>query len=212
MTRHRMACVRFVQGHTSSPLMVLLLVFHLLKQKQTTGLAKFQWYTEVTNTINSCGLGYPLEAPPEHLDQRNIKAVLKDRVSAIKCQDWHSAVSESGACSTYKTFKSHLIFEKYLTTMSRREAIILCRYRCGNHKLPIITGRYNKVEKSEQVDLCSLCNTKAIGDETHYLFTCPAFTQERSMYIEARFLEPPAAQDIEVKTSQAYQICLSSAV
>ena len=38
---------------------------------------------------------------------------------------------------------------------------------------------------------------KPLGDEPHYLFTCPAFMQERFMYIDARYLEPPAAQDIE---------------
>ena len=147
------------------------------------------------NTINNCGLGFLLETPSENLDRRHVKAVLRDRVSAIECQDWHSAVTGSGACSTYKRFKSHLRFEKYLTIMSQREATALCRYRCGNHKLPITTGRYNKVEKIERV--CPLCNTKAIGDEHHYLFICPAFTQERSKYINARYLEPPGAQDIE---------------
>ena len=200
--RSRMACTikqRMINFwsrlSTGKPSKISVTLFHLLKQKQTTGIANFPWYTEVANAINNCGLGYLLETPSEHLDPRNIKAVLRDRVSAIECQDWHSTVTDSGACSTYKTFKSHLRFEKYLTTMNRREAIVLCRYRCGNHKLPIITGRYNKVEKNERV--CPLCNTKAIGDEPHYLFTCPAFMQERSMYIDARYLEPPNAQDIE---------------
>ena len=170
-------------------------LFHLLKQKQTTGLANFPWYTEVAETINNCGLGFLLATPSEHLYPKNIKAVLRDRVSAIECQYWHSTVTDSGVCSTYKKFKSHLRFEKYLTTMSPREVIVLGRYRCGNQKLPNIRGRYNKIEKRKRV--CPLCNTKGIGDEPHYLFTCPAFMQERFMYIDARYLEPPAAQDIE---------------
>ena len=200
--RSRMACTikqRMVNFwsrlSTGKPSKISVTLLHLLKEKKTTGLANFPWYTEIANTINNCGLAFLLETPSEHLDPRNVKAVLRDRVSAIECQDWHSAVTDSGACSTYKTFKSHLRFEKYLTVLSRREATALCRYRCGNHKLPIITGRYNKVEKSERV--CPLCNTKAIGDEHHYLFTCTAFIHERSKYINTRYLEPPGAQDIE---------------
>ena len=180
---------------TGKPSKISVTLFHLLKEKKTTGLANFPWYTEISNTINNCGLTFLLETPSEHLDPRNVKTVLRDRVSAIECQDWHSAVTDSGACSTYKTFKSHLEIEKYLTVLSQKEATALCRFRCGNHKLPIVTGRYNKVEKSERV--CPLCNTKAIGNEHHYLFTCPAFTRERSKYINTRYLEPPGAQDIE---------------
>ena len=155
--RSRMACTikqRMVNFwsrlSTGKPSKISVTLFHLLKQKQTTGMANFPWYTEVANAINNCGLGYLLETPSEHLDLRNIKAVLRDRVSAIECQDWHSTVTDSGVCSTYKTFKSHLRFEKYLTTMNRREVIVLCRYRCRNHKLPIITGRYKKLRKTKE--------------------------------------------------------------
>ena len=93
---------------TGKPSKISVTLFHRLKQKKDTGLANLPWYTKVVNTINNCGLGFLLKIPSENLDPRNVKAVLRDRVSAIECQDWHSAGTDSGACSTYKTFKTNL--------------------------------------------------------------------------------------------------------
>ena len=73
--------------------------------------------------------------------------IVRDRTSAIDNQDWHSQVTESGHCLNYRIFKTVTPFEHYLTILKRKEALDLCRFRCGNHKLPITTGRYNQTGK-----------------------------------------------------------------
>ena len=62
-----------------------------------------------------------------------------------------------------------------------KEAIDFCRFLCGNHKLPVVAGRYNYIERCNRV--CSLCNLNTFGDEYHYIYVCPAFNQERVAYI-----------------------------
>ena len=62
-----------------------------------------------------------------------------------------------------------------------QEAIDFSRFRCGNHKLPDVAGRYNNIERCNRV--CSLCNLNTVGDEYHYIYVCPAFNQERVAYV-----------------------------
>ena len=78
---------------------------------------------------------------------------------------------------------------EYLTILNSKEAVDLCRYRSGNHSLPIITGRYNGIEKGERI--CPLCSNNVVGDEKHYIFICLTFEQERSRYIDDTFLKHP---------------------
>ena len=60
-------------------------------------------------------------------------------------------------------------------------AIPLCKFRTNNHKLPIVTGRYNNINRAERK--CTLCTNEELGDECHYLFTCDFFQAELSQYI-----------------------------
>ena len=51
-----------------------------------------------------------------------------------------------------------------------RLANIYCKFRTCNIKLPIEYGRWNNIPREDRV--CTLCNTKEVGDEFHYLFNC----------------------------------------
>ena len=47
------------------------------------------------------------------------------------------------------------------------------------HNLPVTIDRFN--EEPESPDrTCSKCNSKDIGDENHYIFNCPFFSNERT--------------------------------
>lgn len=45
-----------------------------------------------------------------------------------------------------------------------------CKFRTGNVKLPIETGRWLNIPKDNII--CKLCDCNKIGDECHYLFKC----------------------------------------
>jgi hypothetical protein len=71
----------------------------------------------------------------------------------------------------------------------------LSMFRCGNHRLPIATGRYQGIDKEDR--LCPLCSNHQIGDEFHYLFECPSMTDERHMYLKPYFHRTPNTLKME---------------
>ena len=141
-------------------------LFQIIKEQQARGLITLPWLTFINKTLNECGLGYLLHTPPEALNPKHVKLIVRDRTTVIASQDWYSQVMESGHCLNYRIFKTDRQFENYLTLLHCKEALDLCRFRCGNHKLPITTGRYNQTEKSKRI--CPLCNSNKIGEEFHY--------------------------------------------
>ena len=61
--------------------------------------------------------------------------------------------------------------------MSTKNARILCKFRTGNVKLPIETGRWFNIERDDRI--CHLCNSD-VGDEFHYIFNCTCLSAERN--------------------------------
>ena len=45
----------------------------------------------------------------------------------------------------------------------------IVRFRLGSHKVPIETGRWNRVNR--ELRFCQLCGI--LGDEHHYIYICP---------------------------------------
>ena len=164
-------------------------LFKIVQDKHNNGSLNSPWLTSIINTVNNCGLGYLLNSPPGTLNLQYTKSIVKNRTLDIETQEWHSQVMESGHCTNYRIFKNELHFEEYINILSSKETTDLCRFRCGNHKLPITVGRHTGVEKSQRH--CPLCKSKAIGDEYHYILECSAFQTERAAFIDARYLRTP---------------------
>lgn len=89
--------------------------------------------------------------------------------------------------------------------LCKTNCITLCRYRTTNHKLPIETGRWNDVDRSDRI--CTLCNSISIADEFHYLFNCKYFENERRQMIPQRyFYHPNVLKYRELMASSNLQI------
>ena len=70
----------------------------------------------------------------------------------------------------YTLFKDNLNFEKYLIRISKFYYDKIIKYRTGNYRLPIETGRWDDTPLNERK--CTVCNKNDIDDEYHYLFSC----------------------------------------
>ena len=57
----------------------------------------------------------------------------------------------------------------------------LCKLRCHSNNLPIETGRFFNIDRSERH--CNLCNANELGDEFHYLFKCTFFNNVRAIFL-----------------------------
>ena len=111
-------------------------------------------------------------------------------------QNWSSQVASNSQCSLYKTFKNDLSFENYLVSLNSKDRITLCRLRCRSHTLPVCANRFSNGPDKDVI--CPLCNLKEVGDEFHYIFTCPHFSKERHKYlmINDAVLNSPRPEDI----------------
>ena len=59
----------------------------------------------------------------------------------------------------------------------------LVQFRVGSHALPVEQGRYARPALPCHLRRCSLCSTQALGDELHYVFDCPHFSDIRSQSV-----------------------------
>ena len=95
---------------------------------------------------------------------------LKHTVKRILCdqylQQWNSEKCNSSRGINYRMFKHDFKLENYLLKLSTKNARILCKFRTGNVKLPLETGRWFNIER-----ICHLCNSD-VGDELQYIFNC----------------------------------------
>ena len=60
----------------------------------------------------------------------------------------------------------------------------LLQFRLGSHALPIEQGRFSKPQVPRNLRRGSLCSTRSVGDERHYLFECPKFDDIRAQFAE----------------------------
>ena len=66
---------------------------------------------------------------------------------------------------------------------------LLMQFRMGSHALPVEQGRLAEPAVPGYLRCCTLCGTRALGDERHFVFDCPRFAnirrQFRSLYQDA---------------------------
>lgn len=114
-----------------------------------------------------------------------LKSSLQLRIDDLAKQDWLSEVHTNSKCVNYRIIKDNFGFEEYLTLLDGKKRIFLTKFRCGNHKLPVNTGRYEGILRSERI--CKMCTLNVIGDEYHYIMECANddICANRKMYVNS---------------------------
>ena len=146
------------------------------------GIYQSPWLKKIKSILDNCGLSYIWHSDLTLITPSWLKNTLDQKLGDIFKQNWSGKVNASGSCANYRIFKTNLNFEKYLVNLNQRDRISLCKFRCGNNKLPITTGRYQKTEIHDRI--CTICKNSQIGDEFHYILECPTLDVERHMYLK----------------------------
>ena len=102
---------------------------------------------------------------------------------------WHSQTENSTKALTYRLFKDNIMPESYLEILDSKNAIILCKFRTTNHRLPIEIGRWQNIERNNRI--CLLYDTNTIGDEFHYILQCRYFEHNCKNLIPSYFRNRP---------------------
>ena len=176
---------RLVTGKTSK---IAYRMYNIIKSENDNGSFSSKWLKCIKGSLENMGLGY-VWMQAENIDVNAFKYQINLRLTDTHLQNWFSDINESSHCHNYKIFKTNLNCENYLTTLDPNLAIPFCKYRCGNHRLPNVDGRYKGIDRQERK--CPLCKNGDIGDEFHYIMTCSFFRKERDQFIDKKFTERP---------------------
>ena len=79
--------------------------------------------------------------------------------------------------------------EYYLKNSFKSIYVPILRFRTANHRLPAEKGRWENIPYEDRK--CQVCDKNEIGDEFYYLFTCPAFANERTHLIKLYYNNRP---------------------
>ena len=145
-----------------------------------------KWIKFTENIFHECGFSYIWDG--QNFPHENwLKAVIfKQRLMDQFIQNWFSKIIDSPKTINYRIFKTKFEFEEYLNVLKYKNAVLLCRFRTCNTKLPIETGRWLNIPRHHRV--CILCINRNIRDEYHYLFECQFFAQKRKECLPKYFI------------------------
>lgn len=143
---------------------------------------EYKWLSNVKSIFEEIGLNNIWLNQTTTLSKNvlvnKIESILKDQY----LQSWHNDVFNSHKCINYRLFKDTHGFETYFDSLSGFNCINdFINFRLCNNHLPIEKGRWLGIPRNERV--CKLCDKNQLGDEFHYLFSCPHFQEARNKYI-----------------------------
>ena len=102
------------------------------------------------------------------------KLHVKESLKNAYIQEWYSLIDNNSIFINYRILKNEFCEEPYLTKIPSSCAISLLRFRVTNNYLPVNRLRYQNILRYDRK--CEKCNLNEIGDEFHYLFVCPFFS------------------------------------
>ena len=91
----------------------------------------------------------------------------------------------------YRMFKTMFVQERYISLLLTNLAIRLARFRTTNNSLPVNKLRFDAIPRDER--LCQKCPQREVGDEFHYIFSCPYFDEKRRACLSQYFHGRPNA-------------------
>ena len=97
----------------------------------------------------------------------------------IMQEDWETKLPKKPKLREYQRFKEHLDLEEYLYLPKHKRSLI-AKIRSGTLPLAIETGRYSNIPLENR--LCTLCNSKLIESEFHFMCICSKFKIIRKKY------------------------------
>ena len=93
-------------------------------------------------------------------------------------------MQNSSKLEFFNTFKNDCTPSYYLGLTRKLNERKLVKFRIGNHKLRIETGRYDQIPRVNR--LCPLCKSNQIEDESHFLIYCNKYSTLRNEFYKKK--------------------------
>ena len=149
---------------------------------------KSVWIVKVKTILDQIGMTN-LFHNTTNTNKNEFKNITKSRLNNIYTSKWSDTVHTNSVCINYRSMTVIKNTQNYIKYLPKQYAYALCKFKCANHHLPIVEGRYGNTPIDERK--CTLCRTDEIGDEFHYLFNCKFFQIQRIKYIRRYYYTQP---------------------
>ena len=112
------------------------MIYSLIYKLYENDLFHSSWTSSVKNILDSAGFSgiWTNQSLPKSPDHFN--TILKLRLHDQFIQNWNEGITKGGKCIIKNTFG----FEKYLTELPVNNRILMTKFRCRDHRLPIEAG------------------------------------------------------------------------
>jgi hypothetical protein len=174
-------------------------VYMLMKVASENNVTLTNWVSLVKQLL--CNLGFHDVWMQQGVGDRNrFSNICKQRLNDQYLQDWTHVVSTSSDGILYQHLKRELSYSQYLNDVNiPKYRYSLVRFITRNHKLTIITERWNRARPYAQ-RLCHVCNV--LDDEYHCVLECTKYTELRRKYINRYYYRQPSMlKFVELVTS-----------
>ena len=167
------------------------IMYKIIYKLHLDGSYHSPWLMHIKKIL--CNTGHP----NFWIDQEILapKAFMKNVVALQQkdqyLQEWDHELYRNRKCISYRIFKDELILEPYLSELNFVDRRALCKFRLGNHNLPVTQSRL--ILGGGGVDvICKLCTSGDVCDEFHTLFTCNFFADQRQKYLKKHYYSKPS--------------------
>ena len=171
-------------------------LYQLLLTMHNLGECNSKWILFVKSILDNVGLSYVWNNQIV-LSKMDTKLCIKQILHDQFIQKWYSDTENSSRGEFYMLFKRDFGFEKYLKVLNKNRRKQISVLRCSNVKFPIETGRWSNTPRAERY--CTLCTSRQIGDEFHYLFLCQNehVQRIRTKFIPAYYISHPSVDKLK---------------
>ena len=188
---------------------ITTILYRFIKHLYDQNIYQSPWLKNVNNLLNSSGMSN-IFIRPKCVNGTWLKEAYKLRCSDIYKQKWKEETHNNLACLNYRIMTENKCTQSYLLKLPFRYYRVLCKFKCANHNLPVVRGRYNNIRIEDRI--CTQCNTNDVGDEFHYLFKCPYFHNLRKLYLKPYYYVFPSTYKMtKLFQNENYNVLLNLA-
>jgi len=141
------------------------------------------WTSNVKFLLQTNGFGDVWEFP-NSVSNNVFIPILLTRLKDTFIVECRNGMNIQTSLSLYKELHDNFEMAFYLRKLlNPKHRHALSKLRLSSHPLLIEQGRHHRPQIQRQNRLCSLCNTRDIEDEFHFVLKCSVYHELRTQYI-----------------------------
>ena len=155
-------------------------LYKWIKVLHDKNIYKSPWLDKIKSLLDGIGMHNVFNTITS-VNKAWFKSTIKQKLNDSYINKWSASVFNSSTCLNYRAMTEHKQLQPYLLSLPSQYMYAMCKFKCANHRMPIVSGRYSGISVDDRK--CELCDLNdhynKIGDEFHYLFNCPFFREHR---------------------------------